>query len=135
MNHLLSLNSFSFRYKVINNKSIYDIQTSLTWQRSGSTLAMTYEDAEVYVACLNDSHFGGWCDWRLPTLEEAESLMTIRKHNDVYICPFFSPTKHLIWTSDKEKSDTVWVVLYSLGFCKHMNEHTLSYTRAVRKGE
>jgi len=36
---------------------------------------MTYEKVQAYIAQLNRANFGGYSDWRLPTLEEAMCLM------------------------------------------------------------
>ncbi|GAK53774.1 hypothetical protein U14_05048 [Candidatus Moduliflexus flocculans] len=36
---------------------------------------MTYQEAEAYIAQINADNFGGYNDWRLPTVEELLSLL------------------------------------------------------------
>ena len=53
---------------------IYDAATRLTWQQSGSSEWTDYWAVKKYVQKINDETYGGYNDWRLPTLEEAMSL-------------------------------------------------------------
>ena len=34
----------------------------------------TFDEAQGYILTMNQVYAGGFCDWRLPTREEAESL-------------------------------------------------------------
>lgn len=54
---------------------IFDRATGLTWQRSGSSEVLSYQDAQMYVNTLNIQQFAGYTDWRLPTIEELLSLL------------------------------------------------------------
>jgi len=74
---------------------IMDHTTGLTW-RQGSKGRMSYQNAENYIAELNARKFAGFEDWRLPTLEEALSLMEARKNeNGLYIAPIFEKRQTL----------------------------------------
>lgn len=86
---------------------------------------------------LNQNGFAGFSDWRLPTLEEAMSLMEPRKKNDLYINPIFDSKQRRIWTTDHIPGDarSVWVILFNWGYCHgyafDRNELYIS-VRAVR---
>lgn len=75
-------------------KVVIDHATKLMWQRSGSPDKMTYEEAKKYPDQLNREQFAGFNDWRLPTLEEAMSLLeSAEKNGDLYIDPVFDKTQ------------------------------------------
>ncbi|MCH8875053.1 DUF1566 domain-containing protein, partial [candidate division KSB1 bacterium] len=72
-----------FELKEINGDSVvFDLTTNLTWQQSGSGYTMNYESAQVYIDSLNSVGFASYNNWRLPTLEEAMSLMEPERKND-----------------------------------------------------
>ncbi|MBD3160909.1 MAG: DUF1566 domain-containing protein [Candidatus Latescibacteria bacterium] len=67
--------------------TVYDRVTGLTWQRSPDTNGdgeidagdkLTWDEARVYPATLNEQGFGGFTDWRLPTIKELYSLIDFR---------------------------------------------------------
>jgi hypothetical protein len=66
-----------------DGKTVYDSVTGLTWQRSPNltNTAPVYEDkmalAETasYAAALNAMAYGGYTDWRLPSVKELYSLI------------------------------------------------------------
>src|SRR5208282_2855879 len=58
---------------------VVDHATGLMWQRGGSgenSEQADWKETEGYVQRLNAKKLAGFDDWRLPTLEEAMSLMT-----------------------------------------------------------
>ena len=63
--------------------TVYDRNTGLTWQRSPDTAGdgvltrkdkLTWAQAQAWPAKLNAAKFGGFDDWRLPTIKELYSL-------------------------------------------------------------
>jgi hypothetical protein len=113
---------------------VMDHATGLMWQQSGSTNLLTYADAEKYVSDLNAKRFAGYNNWRLPTLEEAMSLMEpTEKNGDLYIDPVFDKTQRWIWTADKADSAGVaWVADFSNGYCSHFRVTYSHFVRVVR---
>jgi hypothetical protein len=52
--------------------TVTDIATGLMWQQIGSSQTMTWEQALSY---CEDLIFGGYGDWRLPTIKELRTLV------------------------------------------------------------
>jgi len=118
------------------NKMVIDKTTGLMWQQSGSSETMTYDKAENYIRDLNHQSFARFADWRLPTLEEAMSLMEPQEKNgDLYINPVFGKNQRYIWTADKASDSTAWVVYFNYGYCGQLGVGNDDYVRAVRVGQ
>jgi len=114
-------------------KLVIDHATGLTWQQSGSPNSMSFADAEKHVLDLNAKKFAGFNDWRMPTLEEAMSLMEPKKSGDLYIDPMFDRKQAYIWTADKADSAGVaWVVVFDLGGCYFNLVTSYVFVRVVR---
>ncbi len=67
-----------------NGRAVHDNVTGLTWQRSPDTNGdgvldhsdkKTWEQAQELPAKLNAAKFGGFSDWRLPSIKELYSLI------------------------------------------------------------
>ena len=67
--------------------TVYDNRTGLTWQRSPDTTGdgtinasdkLSYANALLRPAALNAANYGGYSDWRLPTIKELYSLVDFR---------------------------------------------------------
>ena len=109
-----------------------DRATGLMWQQSGSE-GLTFNAVQAYIDTLNHKKFAGYSDWRLPTLEEAMTLMeTERKNGDLYIDPIFDKTQSWIWTADKESASRAWFVDFFNGSCSSYLVYYCSFVRAVR---
>lgn len=96
--------------EVAGNKIIYDETSGLTWQQAGSEQPIESIKAEVYVAQLNQLNFGGCNDWRLPTLEEAMTLMEpYQNPQELHIDPIFRGL-WCIWTADRDEFGQRWAI-------------------------
>lgn len=122
--------------EILNDGMVVNNQTcGLTWQQAGSAKEMNYQDAKIYVSMLNKDRFAGYGGWRLPTLEEAISLIDpAHKVGNSYAYPLFDPRQAGIWTSDCRKEGTAWVVRFDAGFCDYTytDGNVRHYVRAVR---
>jgi len=127
---------------------VLDRTTGLMWQRGGSGKPVRggWQGAEQYVRDLNAKGFGGVADWRLPTLEEAMSLMTPPEEGqsregrrdetakDVYYIArvFEIAGAYFMWTTDLLAPARGWVVYFREGQCLDEPLTYNAYVRAVR---
>jgi len=56
--------------KKTGNDTVIDRYTGLIWQQDGSAAMTTWYEAITLVSLWNGRQFGGYSDWRIPTLEE-----------------------------------------------------------------
>jgi len=119
--------------KTVNDKIVIeDKSTGLTWQQCGFA-ASTFGDAQDNISKLNGENSES--EWRLPTLEEAMSLMEQKKTNDLHINSIFNPKAKQIWTSDYEGSHA-WIVSFTKGHCvKEPKTYRNTGVLAVRSGK
>lgn len=114
-------------------KVIFDHGTGLTWQQSGSAAALTIEQAREFVQQLNQNRFAGFRDWRLPTLEEAMTLLQPKKNRQqLHIDPVFDFKQQWIWTADRHGPELIWVVIFDFGGGYEYVYNVSCYVRAVR---
>ena len=113
---------------------VHDSTTGLSWQQSGSSEWLTFKQAQTYIDSLNVARYGGYTNWRLPTLEEAMSLMEpTQKNGDLFIDPVFDNQQRWIWTADKESASRAWFVDFFYGVCDVYDIDVIFYdVRAVR---
>ena len=127
------LKHFYEKIERAGKKLVIDGVTELIWQQAGSDELLTYDAAAEYVQKLNREKFAGYPDWRLPTLEEAMSLMEpMKKNGDLYIDPTFDKNQRWIWTADKDAWGVAWPVSFSSGFCSYYVVFNTRFVRAVR---
>lgn len=125
-----------FKLKEINSdKVVFDEATGLMWQQSGSLHKFYVENTSEWIKELNREGYAGFKDWRLPTLEEAMSIMEPdRKNGDLYIDTVFNKRQRSIWTVDqvKQASGEAWCVHFVRGLCYIPTfDSSISYIRAV----
>ena len=59
--------------------TLVDLKTSLMWQRQGLDIG-SIRTIQRKISELNKEGYAGFSDWRLPTLEEAMSIMDQKKN-------------------------------------------------------
>lgn len=120
--------------KINRDKRILDHASGLMWQQGGSSESVSFKQAKYWIEELNRIEYANYHDWRLPTLEEAMTLMKKEKKNgELFLDPSFDQTQKWIWTSDLTQSGSLaWVVFFNYGSC-YVNCFDLNnYIRAVR---
>lgn len=98
-----------------NPEVIIDQRTSLMWQRDGLDIH-SIRTIQRNIEELNKNNFAGFSDWRLPTMEEAMSLMEPEKNfKDVFLNPCFSKEQPFIFVAAQRKPGGYWFVDYKQG--------------------
>ena len=114
------------------NGTVTDMATGLIWQRSETSRVMSWKEAKDYVQQLNQRSFGGYIDWRLPTIEELASLIEESwKNSDMFIDPVFDIHQKCFWSSDTCGTDSAWKANYHLGFIIDSQVNCKNAVRAV----
>ncbi len=122
-------NKFKF---IGDGEVVRDGATGCIWQRHGSTGALVLANALAYVDSMNQVTYAGLSNWRLPTLEEAMSLVEPRKNGKgLHINASFDQTQKWIWTSDEASAGTPWIVSFFHGRCYRDEASGGNFVRAV----
>lgn len=89
----------------------FDQKSGLFWQRRGSGFTLDWQQAGEYVSQLNSTSWQGRNSWRLPTLEEAITILNPPQHGaPCSSWPLFDSTIHWLWTSDHCTKKQAWMV-------------------------
>jgi hypothetical protein len=98
-------------------QTVIDHRTSLMWQRGGLDIG-SLRMIEKKISAVNDHGFVGFHDWRLPTLEEAMSLLEPEVNGKgVHLHPCFSREQPFIFVAARRKPGGLWFVDYKQGRC------------------
>lgn len=104
-------------YFVDNNDglTITDMVTGLMWQIDGYDITSRRRMAG-HVQKANDQKIAGYSDWRLPTMEEALSLMEPEKNSrDLHLNPCFSHHQPFIFLNEKRDPGGYWFCDFKQG--------------------
>ncbi|GAX59732.1 hypothetical protein SCALIN_C04_0220 [Candidatus Scalindua japonica] len=94
---------------------VIDHTTSLMWCQSGSSEYFNLKKANKWLKKMNKNGYAGFKDWRLPTIEEASSLLEFETKNDSFIAPVFDNKQWGTWTGDKSDRGHAWIVTFVNG--------------------
>lgn len=112
---------------------VFDQATGLMWLQNGSSRFMNFFDALIWVEDLNRNKYGGYCDWRLPTVEEAASLLEKDKSDEGFnIQTVFDKRQSWFWTGDSFDSGHAWFIDLDGGYITQGLMISSCYVRAVR---
>ncbi|MBN2090117.1 DUF1566 domain-containing protein [candidate division KSB1 bacterium] len=129
---------FANQYKlevIQGDKVVFDQASGLMWQQGGSDNWLDQNQMHSYIDSLKKVGYAGFYDWRLPTLEEAMSLMEPKEMNeDLHIDPVFDKTQRWIWTADAFTGAARWWVVDFYDGCCNEYDVLNGYVRLVRSG-
>jgi hypothetical protein len=100
---------------VENPDVLVDQRTGLMWQRGGLDIGSIRLVQRNTEAC-NQGRYAGYDDWRLPTLEEAMSLLEpVKNEKGVYLHTCFSKEQPFIFVDAQRKPGGYWFVDFKQG--------------------
>jgi Protein of unknown function (DUF1566) len=98
-----------------DDEIVVDLRTELMWQ-TGSIDIGSIRHVHRKIVETNGAKFGGYSDWRLPTMEEAMSLVEPSKNSkDIYLNPCFSKEQPFIFVDAQRKPGGYWFVDFKQG--------------------
>ena len=112
------------------DNTITDTKTNLIWTKTTVAKDVDFDDAEQAVATLGEG-------WRLPTLDELQTIVDRKRYNPAINTDAFPDTKSdWYWTSDELAADPAyaWFVDFSGGLVGgyHRDYYHGAFVRAVR---
>lgn len=90
--------------------TVIDQKTDLMWQRSGLDLC-SFQSTKRKIEQLNSNGYAGYHDWRMPSIEEAMSLLeTTPNVKGVHLHSCFSKKQPFIFVAARRKPTGYWFV-------------------------
>ncbi len=100
-----------------DGQTVVDQKTGLMWQRTGLDIT-SIRTMLRNIERLNKEGFAGHHDWRMPSMEEAMSLMEPTKNRKgVHLRRCFSREQPFVFVAAKRKPGGYWFVDYKQGRC------------------
>ena len=110
----------------------FERNSRLSWQRYGSGFTLDWQQAGDYVAHLNTTCWQGRDNWRLPTVDEACSVLKPPLHGVACSAwPLFDSTVHWLWTCDTCTKKQAWTVDVVESFFERLDKDGLASVCAV----
>jgi len=116
-----------------NNGTVTNASTSLIWQKNTGGY-MNWKDALEYCENLT---LAGSSDWRLPNINELQSLADYNKYNPVISEYYFSDTQsEPYWssTTNAGSAGNAWTLFFNNGGIYYNNKTDNYYVRCVSGG-
>ena len=112
---------------------VIDHTTELMWHQAGSSEYFNLKKANKWLKMINKKGYAGFDDWRLPTLEEASSLLEFGTKSGKFIHTIFDEKQWGTWTDDKSDKGHAWIVTYVNGTISEVQAGTpATFVRPVR---
>jgi hypothetical protein len=124
----------------------HDADNTYTWYDSNPNTNGGYSgtpgngtDTEGFIKALNNARYGGYSDWRLPTVNELSYIVDRSLNNPSINMKYFPNTTmnyyYLSSTTYTHSPYCAWSVWFSYGICMYeYKSDTYGYARAVRGG-
>ena len=132
---------------VKNYSNPHDADNTYTWYDSNPATNGGYAgtsgsgtDTEDFIKALNDSQFGGYSDWRLPTVKELADILNLSISNPgpaISTGYFPNTVSDFFWSSSTYAINLyyAWGLSFSNGYDNTYDKNNSRYARAVRGGQ
>ena len=96
------------RFEILSN-GVLDHLTGLLWQRKANLTALTVVWREALAAVAELNREGAGISWRLPTINELESLVDCASHSPALPCGHpFADLQEIYWSSSTSLFEPDW---------------------------
>ncbi len=120
--------------------SVKDNQTGLIWEvkiGANKDILYPFDETEAYISGLNESSFGGFKDWRLPTIYELQTIIAYNKIEPAIDTDYFPGTANRpYWSSTTTEingNETLYLLSFDYGNINTNNgSNQVGCVRAVR---
>ncbi|MCL2459273.1 MAG: protein kinase [Desulfobulbus sp.] len=109
---------------------VIDRTTGLMWQRQSSRYPLTLAGARQYVDRLNAQSHARCRNWRLPTVNELLSLLSVAERREL-TGGSTARRGQWLWSCDRHGQHESWYVNVSMGYAGVQDIYCLNYVRAV----
>jgi surface antigen len=132
---------------VKNYNNPHDADNTYTWYDSNPTTNGGYAgtpgngtDTEDFIKALNSAKYGGYSDWRLPTIKELDSIVNLDipyPEPTINTTYFPNTVSSFYWSSTTRADNTssAWGVWFQHGMGSSYYKSDYYYGRAVRGGQ
>ena len=132
---------------IVTNPLVWqDPDTNLMWQVEIDERRFTWDEAFEYAKELNNKNYAGYNDWRVPSIEELETILTKESHKNKHSYNYKTYIKKPLlnsvnmgyqwfWsaTTNASYTDDAWNVSFEHGTSYNDNDkNSPSYVRCVR---
>jgi len=142
-NQANSAGSFPGHYEITTvgvDRALIEYSTGLWWYDGEPSRELALAEADRWIGSLNARGYAGHSDWRLPTLEEAASLLRKEKNlRGLHITSILSAQLPRIWTRDYwtnkkllKKTGGFWIVCFDSGNIKESSKEERHQVLPVR---
>ncbi|MDR3089380.1 MAG: DUF1566 domain-containing protein [Desulfobulbaceae bacterium] len=106
---------FAKQLAAVDDDTVIDLRCGLMWQRGGLDIA-SHRVMNRRIEELNAAGFAGYHDWRLPTMEEALSLLEpTRNAKGLHLPLCFSKEQPFVFVAAQRKPGGYWFVDFKQG--------------------
>jgi len=122
---------------IVDYSNPNDADNLYFWDFGSNPVAAS--STEGFINDLNANNFGGFSDWRLPTVKELSTLIDRGRYNPSIDTMYFPDTAaSLYWSSTTNANKytlSAWYVNFNYGYVYYFNKSNYTYVRAVRAGQ